>query len=369
MKSIFSKLLADTEREDAGFSLSGLRASNPALAAQFLWKENRLPDPLPSRWLQWGCGPNAFENFLNVDFQPQAAGVIEWDFLDLWPAEGEGQFEGAFSEDTLEHFFLGEQSYILCNLNLLLQQGAVSRILMPSYARLAQDAVKEAQAGAFLHDTFGVATSVDAINMGMRFSGHRWLHDQQSLAFLAADCGFEALSTPCATSTVERFNGCNLRDESNSASFANDLIKRRGLKRVVVPPTRIDGAEKIEELEGGIAIWRATRDDPNVFYQLESSVASTSLALANIRSASVSEFRHHYYKFFQFRSAAAAGTYGDWRLDETVKSKPCMNIVTRQQARQALAALPQFDEVLFRPAGIKGHCFTLGDLELFIEHD
>ena len=34
-----------------------------------------------------------------------------------------------------------------------------------------------------------------ALNMGMRFSGHRWLHSAESLAYMAAMCGFEAIAT------------------------------------------------------------------------------------------------------------------------------------------------------------------------------
>src|SRR5207248_8288077 len=70
-------------------------------------------------------------------------------------------------------------------------------------------------------------TGADALNMGLRFSGHRWLHSPQSLARMAQICGFEVLPTTCAVSTVEKFNGINLRDETNSLSFANRSEERR----------------------------------------------------------------------------------------------------------------------------------------------
>lgn len=364
MKSLFSMLFGQMEREHMGFSLAALSETNPALAAQFAWQVNRLPDPLPARWLHWGCGANLFEDFINVDFV-RAAGVHEWDFLDLWPANVAGQFEGAFSEDTLEHFFLAEQAYILCSLNLLLKPAGVSRILMPSWARLLALGEKAAAPGEFLRETFGVATEVDAMNAGLRFSGHRWLHDTKSLAFLAAACGFEPVPTSCAESTVEWLSNRNLRSESDSASFATDLVKRVPLDRLEVPPLRVQGAEQLEALDSGIGVWRATAANAQVRYELDEPIAVSRLALANIRSANASEFRSHYYKSVSLHRDSAAGT---WRLDETLKSRQCMNLLTRQQIRQATKDIAMIDAVSFAPVAQAGQVFTLGSLELFVEH-
>ncbi|MDX2220163.1 MAG: hypothetical protein SF172_14195 [Burkholderiales bacterium] len=361
MKSLLQSLFKVSEPPPPGFSLAALQAANPELAARFLWRVNALPDPLPARWLHWGCASNVFDDFVNVDFLA-GPGVLEWDFLDVWPAAAAGQFEGAFSEDTLEHFFLAEQAYILCNLNVLLKQGGVSRILMPSWSRLMALGAKAAAPGEFLRETFGVATEVDAMNAGLRFSGHRWLHDADSLAFLAADCGFNAVPTSCAESTVAWLSNRNLRSEGDSASFAADLVKSASMRRIEVPPTEVVGAELVETLEGGIDVWRATTADAQVRYMLETPLNASTVALANIRSASLSEFRNHYYKSIRFMHE---GSDGVWRFDETLKSKPCMNLATRQQIRQCTVAVPTISEIRFRPAAQVGHCFTLGALEVF----
>ncbi len=347
----------------AAFSLAALTESNPALARQFLWRSNGLPDPLPARWLHWGAGSNVFDDFVNVDFVASPR-VLEWDFLDPWPLAAAGQFEGAFSEDTLEHFFLAEQAYILCNLNVLLKSGGVSRILMPSWARLLSLGEKAAAPGEFLRETFGVATEVDAMNAGLRFSGHRWLHDEKSLAFLAQDCGFDAVPTTCSESTLEWLSNRNLRSEDDSASFATDLLKRASLRRIEVSPTEVIGAEQVETLDGGIAVFRATEATARVAYALEAAIPTATLALANIRSANLSEFRAHYYKSITLHHGETSGT---WRLDETLKSRPCMNLLTRQQIRQAAAGMTSIDSVRFHPVAQAGQCFTLGPLELHVE--
>jgi hypothetical protein len=345
------------------FSLAALQRDNPALAAQFLWRANVLPDPLPAKWLHWGSGTNVFEDFVNVDFVASPR-VLQWDFLDPWPLDAAGQFEGAFSEDTLEHFFLPEQAYLLCNLNLLLQSGGVSRILMPSWSRLLALGEKAAAPGEFLRETFGVATEVDAMNAGLRFSGHRWLHDARSLDFLAADCGFDAVPTSCAASTVEWLSNRNLRSEGDSASFATDLVKRTSLQRIEVTPVDVEGAEQIESLDGDITVWRATSAEAGVQFPLEEPIPAGTLALANIRSANVSEFRAHYYKSVSLHQGEASGT---WRLDETLKSRPCMNLLIRQQIRQTVKDMSTIDALSFVPVAQAGQIFTLGPLELFVE--
>ncbi|MBL8515639.1 MAG: hypothetical protein JNM76_01615 [Betaproteobacteria bacterium] len=366
LQSLFKDTVKSTEPSSSAFSLAALQSANPALAAQFVWRTNELPDPLPARWLHWGCSSNVFDEFVNVDF---AAGppVLEWDFLDDWPTQAAGRFEGAFSEDTLEHFFLGEQAYILCNLNVLLKRGGVSRILMPSWRRLMALGPKAAAPGEFLRETFGVATEVDAMNVGLRFSGHRWLHDAESLAFLAADCGFNTVPTSCAESTVAWLSNRNLRSEDDSASFATDLVKRAELRRIEVLPAEVAGAERVEVLEGGIEVWHATAADAQVRYALDVPMSASTVALANIRSANLSEFRSHYYKSVAFCHTGAEGVDAVWRFDETLKSKPCMNLVTRQQIRQATVQLPAIDGVRFRPVSQPGQYFTLGPLELFLE--
>jgi hypothetical protein len=345
--------------------LRELSLRNPQLAAQFLWARNSVPALPPSPWLHWGCGDNVFDGWVNIDFFPREERVTEWDFLDLWPLEALGEtFEGAFSEDTLEHFFLAEQAYLLCNLNCVLKPGAISRVLMPGYTRLVEVVrAQDARPGGFLHDTFGVATEADAINMGLRFSGHRWLHDQPSIAHLAASCGFEAVATSCAQSAAAMLSNRNLRNETDSASFANDLVKRQALRRLMVEPDRVEGAELIERLEDGIALYRARHHEPLARYPLPPAVTSDSLACVNIRSANVTAFRSHYYKHIAFLQGAERR---NWRLDETLKSRPCMNLMTGQQLSQTLKPEGNVEAVEFRPAERGLEYFTLGPLELFI---
>jgi hypothetical protein len=351
-----------TPVEPVSFSLRALRERNAALARRFLWSTNAMPVAGSPIWLHLGCGERVFDGFVNVDFIPHDERVLAWDLLDVWPETSAGKVAGVFSEDVLEHFFRDEQIYILCNVNRALATGGVARTLMPSLSKLvALGADYRPAPDELLHAAFGVDTGADAVNMGMRFSGHRWLHDDASLAHMADLCGFDATATACATSTVSRFDGLNLRDESNSLSFATDLRKRSSIDRVAVPPQRVEGATLAESV-GGIALYRATADRPRVSYALPRTVAVDDVCCINIRSANASSFDEHSLKTLVLDDANASRP---WSYDETMKSRPCMNLAARSEIAIMLGQRRTFSILHFSPAARAGEYFTLGDAELF----
>jgi predicted SAM-dependent methyltransferase len=343
---------------------SQLLAAEPGLASAFAWKANRLPAGLPDPlWLHLGCGENVLDGFLNLDFLPHDARVAEWDLLDPWPAPWPRPASGAFSEDTLEHFFLAEQLYILCELNGALAPGAVARTLMPSFARLLEYCRGFGpRPEEFLHATFGVETEADAVNAGMRFSGHRWLHDDASLAHLARLAGFEAVKTSCAQSTVPFLSNRNLRAEEGSAAFAHDLVKRRGLARSSVAPARLDGIEVLETVGEAIAFAELRDAAPRIAYRLPQAVRVDQVACINARGANLSSFREHSLKRLVFRGPWGEGA---WALDETLKSKACMNLAMPAAVALACGGADRVIEEIVLEPGRPGDRVTIGPLELF----
>jgi hypothetical protein len=361
VNAFLSRLFAPGPRR---FLLSELVAAEPGLAGAFTWKANRLPATLPQPlWLHFGCGENVLDGFLNLDFLPHDARVVEWDLLDPWPAPWPAPARGALSEDTLEHFFLAEQLHILCELNRALAPDAVARILMPSFARLLEYCRGFVpRPGEFLHATFGVETEADAVNAGMRFSGHRWLHDDASLAHLARLAGFEAVKTPCAQSTEPFLSHRNLRGEEGSAAFAHDLVKRRALERLVVEPSALAGIEAIETLGEGIGFARVRDPGARVTYRLPRPLAVAQLACVNARGANLSSFREHSLKRLLFRGPWGEGA---WALDETLKSKACMNLAMPAALALACGGADRVIEEVALEPGKPGDHVTIGPLELF----
>jgi predicted SAM-dependent methyltransferase len=345
------------------FSLKRLARENPALADWFGWSTNRVP-PMPSPlFLHLGCGHRVLDGFVNLDLIPRGDPVHPWNLLDLWPDELEDRADGVFCEDVLEHFFLAEQVYILCNANRVLRRGKIARVLMPSLERLVDyTANYRPDRNEFLHQTYGVETGADALNVGLRFSGHRWLHDQDSIARMAPMCGFEAAPTTCATSTVPEFCGVNLRDETDSLSFANDLRKERLVDRTLLAPQAIRGAEAVEPAAEGVQLYVATDARPTVEYVAAAPIDARNVACINIRSSNLSSFHEHTLK-----SLVIDDVHCDqpWHFDETMKSRPCMNLVPRHQLPLVAGDATTITRLTFSPAGRAGEYFTLGQAEVF----
>lgn len=351
------------EPAPASFSLRALAQVNPGLAAQFLWGTNQAPVTPSPLFLHPGCGENVIEGFVNLDFIPHDARVHAFDLLDVWPEAWAGRAQGVFCEDTLEHFFHGEQAYILCNMNRMLRDGGVARVLMPSYPRLAAyGETFRPTPDDVMHAAFGVATGADAVNMGMRFSGHRWLHGEQSLAALAATCGFAAEPTSCAQSSEPAFVGINLRDENDSLSFATDLRKVREVTRTCVDPVAVVNATKVEDVGEGSALYRSDAVRPMVAYALPAPVAAADFACLNVRGANLSSFNEHNQKWLVLDDVRRED---QWHFDETMKSRACMNLVTRHQLPLLLREAASFSRLVFSPAARAGEYFTVGCAEVF----
>ncbi len=345
------------------FSLDRLRQENPGLADHFAWGTNALPPLASPLYLQFGCGERVLDGFVNLDFIPHDARVSMWNLLDLWPDVLAGIVDGVFSEDVLEHFFHAEQVYILCNQNRALKHGGVARTLMPSLPKLVDHgAAFKPDPGEILHQAFGVETGGDALNIGMRFSGHRWLHGPESLARMAAMCGFDVIATTCEASTVERFNGINLRDETNSLSFASDLVKSRSITRRLAEPGLLVGANPVEDVADGVRLYVATARRPTVSYALAPAIDASTFTCLNVRSSNLSSFREHNQK-----SLVIDGIHADspWHFDETLKSRPCMNLVTRNQLRLLIGDAASLSTLVFSPAMEPGEYFTVGCAEVY----
>jgi hypothetical protein len=86
------------------------------------------------------------------------------------------------------------------------------------------------------------------------------------------------------------------------------------------------------------------------------------IACVNVRGANLSSFREHSLKRLNFRGG---GSEGAWALDETLKSKPAMNLALPSALRLACAGrLAAFDEVALQP-GAAGDLLTIGAAEVF----
>ena len=350
------------------FSLGQLHIDNPAMAEHFVWHHAAWPFPeiAPDLHLHLGCGERVFDGFVNLDFASSQTGVVPWNMLDIWPESLRGQVAAVFSEDVLEHFYYPEQLYLLASLNVTLQERGVFRVLMPNLDLLQAcclDEVRPDYPRTWLDEHFGSCTGADALNVGMRMGGHRWLHNQFSLADLAAQAGFGIVPTSCAESTLPRLSGLNLRTEIN-ITFANDLVKERKIERLVVPPDVVQYATLVEEINPDQILYCAASNDPQIHYKLPRSLDAGRIVLINCRSANLSQFNEHNFAKLYLAPSEASALY----TDSTLRSACYMNVHSRRQIESRLPPEGRtLNQLRFDPGERKGDYFTAGPLEVFFE--
>ena len=349
----------------SSFSLRQLKEQNPLLAEWFMWRYDDWQGAGgDGDYVHLGCGDHVLEGFVNLDFVPYSSDVNACNLLDVWPERLAGKLQAFHAEDVMEHFFLPEQLYILASINYLMRQGGLVRILMPDINQLwtyaeTFDAERMVGSGDYFADVMRCRSGMDAVNTGMRMGGHRWLHSFDSFRRVAGVCGFSAEFTSCASSSDPKLCGLNLRDESG-ISFASELRKGASLRRLLVEPLDIVGAELVEDLGNGQKLYRSTTDDPAVHYAFD-PVAVDDIAVLCIRNANVSEFREHNFAKAYFRLEESGAIY----VDRTLQSVPHANIFSQVDIAVAMKGEPTLKAVRFDPSERAGDFFTTGPLELF----
>jgi len=347
------------------FSLRKLAKQNPSLADWFTWRYDDWQGAgAQDDYVHLGCGDNILEGFVNLDFVPYSSDVFACNLLDIWPERLAGKLKAFHTEDLMEHFFLSEQLYILASMNFLLQYDGIVRILMPDIDQLwhyAQsfDVERMVGSGDYFADVMRCRSGVDAVNMGMRMGGHRWLHSFGSFRRIAELCGFSAQHTSCASSTDPKLCGLNIRDESG-ISFAAELNKVHSLRRLLVEPKDVSGAKLVEDLGNGQKLYSSVTDDPVVQYLFD-PVAVKDIVVMCIRNANVSECREHNFAKAYFRPEEAGAIY----VDRTLQSVPHANIFSQVDITVAMKGESMLGEVRFDPSEHAGDYFTIGPLELF----
>ncbi|MGD8530314.1 MAG: FkbM family methyltransferase [Syntrophobacterales bacterium] len=239
------------------------------------------------------------------------------------------------------------------------------RLLMPDISQLWTygrrfdlDALQKTS--DYFVTTMRCRNGMDAVNMGMRMGGHRWLHDFDSFKRVAEACGFSASHTTCTVSSDPKMTGINVRDESG-ISFAAELRRSHRMGRLLVEPEQVGNAELVEDLGNGQFLYKATSDDPRISYCF-TGLEVKDIALANVRSANLSEFREHNFGKAYFRPSEEAAIY----VDRSLHSTPHMNALSTIDIATAMKGESTIKELRFDPSERMGDYFTVGPLELFV---
>ena len=131
----------------------------------------------------------------------------------------------------------------------------------------------------------------------------------------------------------------------------------------MVNPLHIKGASEIEKVAEDVSLFVADAARPTVEYELRENISSSSVACINIRSANLSCFDFG----LKTLSINDPNNASIWHFDETLKTRPYMNVITKNQISviSGTETERKVSRLTFSPALNAGEYFTLGCLEVF----
>ena len=143
-----------------------------------------------------GCGPETFDDFVNIDLFPAGPGVVEWDCRWSLPL-ATGSARGVRAEHFFEHLEVDEEvPAFLGEARRVLQPSGVLRIVVPDTPRFLQAYLAGGRAGfdaLAVPDPFpdDLPTRLDIVNhVFHQRHEHRWAYDVETLANRLERAGF-----------------------------------------------------------------------------------------------------------------------------------------------------------------------------------
>ncbi|MDX1557108.1 MAG: hypothetical protein R3212_13845 [Xanthomonadales bacterium] len=176
-----------------------------------------------------GSGHWKLEGWVNVDIDPESRPDVLADLSAPLPFSNAC---AAFmhTEDFIDQLELDGAAAFLRECHRVLAPGGVLRVLTPDVEKLCEMYVSRPEAlKALWRDHVGVpltfGTAAEIVNVGMRFAGHTFMYDAETLSKLAESCGFEARQVTFQESECDELRGLDLRSPETAISLYFDLHK------------------------------------------------------------------------------------------------------------------------------------------------
>jgi predicted SAM-dependent methyltransferase len=172
-----------------------------------------------------GSGHWKLEGWVNVDIDPDSEPDVLADLSGPLPFD-DGVAGFMHTEDFIDQLDLSGARRFLLECHRILAPGGVIRILTPDVEQLARMYLESPGELLTLWRKnvpvpLQLDTAAEVLNMGMRFAGHTFLYDAETLSGLLQECGFEPRRCEFGCSDAPELCGIDLRrpDEAISLYF------------------------------------------------------------------------------------------------------------------------------------------------------
>lgn len=177
-----------------------------------------------------GSGHWKLEGWVNVDLDLASRPEVCADLSAGLPFR-DSSADLMHSEDFLDQLELAPARAFLAECHRILRPGGVLRILTPDLRKMAHMYLQEPDRLLELWKTHvGVpleaGTAAEVFNLGMRFAGHTFIYDEETLACLLDASGFEARRVTFGQSDIPDLRGLDLRSPENAISMYFDCYRK-----------------------------------------------------------------------------------------------------------------------------------------------
>lgn len=184
----------------------------------------------PGACINLGSGHWKFEGWVNVDLDRDSRPDVCADLAAGLPFR-EASARLMHSEDFLDQLELDRARAFLAECHRILVPGGVLRLLVPDLERMARlylDAPDRLRNLWSEHVGIPLQTGTagEVFNLGMRFAGHRFMYDGETLEALLRSCGFDPRRQAWNESEVPELRGLDLRGPHNSVSMHYDCYRQ-----------------------------------------------------------------------------------------------------------------------------------------------
>lgn len=176
-----------------------------------------------------GSGHWKLDGWVNVDVDPACTPTVLADLSSALPFR-DGVASHMHTEDFIDQLTLEQASGFLRECHRILAPGGVLRVLTPDLERLARHYLED-PAGLIrlwneaVRVPLDLGTPGEVFNLGMRFAGHTFLYDAETMAALAEANGFEARQVAFNVSEEAALQGIDLRAPDGALSLYFDLYR------------------------------------------------------------------------------------------------------------------------------------------------
>jgi predicted SAM-dependent methyltransferase len=177
-----------------------------------------------------GSGHWKLDGWVNVDLDVASLPDVAADLARPLPFR-DGAAALMHTEDFIDQLTLAGARAFLGECRRVLRPGGVLRVLTPDLAELARLYREDPERLEWLWNTHvGVPTRTgtagEIFNLGLRFAGHTFVYDGETLAMLLGECGFEPRRVAFSESEVPALRGIDLRSPDNAVSMYWEGVRR-----------------------------------------------------------------------------------------------------------------------------------------------